>query len=163
MIRSVIDRVHTVVSANFNADFATLATAAGVPSVTADFFARIAADRFRGRTPAGIGIYHDGGATSRRRPGAPAGSGLRDTRVEVILDWYIRSANADDIGVQTELAIQALLQSIDRFPEGLVWGAGDAREAVSWTVHRTPLSDDTRIPEERAVVRVPVTTREEGL
>lgn len=163
MIRRVIDRVHAIVSANFNTDFATLAAAAAVPAITADFFKRQAAERFSLRTSAGIGIYHDGGGTSRRRPGAASGSGIRDTRVEVVLDWYIRGSDEEDLGVQTELAIQAILQSIDRLPTALVWSAGDRRESVSWTVHRTPLSDDSRIPEERAIVRVPMMVREEDL
>jgi len=166
MIRKVVDRVHEIVNANFNSDFATLAAAASVPAVTADIYKRWSADRFKLHTSAGVGVYHDGGGTSRRRPGSPAGAGRRDSRIEVVLDWYIKGDNEDETMVQTELAVDALLRSIDRLvPDEtrLVWGAGDARESINWVITRTPQSTESRVAEERAIVRVPVTVRDEGL
>lgn len=166
MIRKVVDRVFEVVDANLNSDFATLATAAGVPTITWDRYKRLTADRFQLRTAAGVGVYHDGGGTSRRRPGSPAGSGRRDSRVEVILDLYLQGNDEDVVMVQSEVGIDALLRSIDRLvPDDsrLIWGAGDARESITWEMHRSSPSDDRRIAEERGILRVPVIVRDESL
>lgn len=166
MIRKVVDRVFEIVDANFNTDFAALATAASVPVLTAQMYKRLSAERFKDYTNVGVGVYHDGGGTSRRRPGSASGSGRRDSRIEVILDWYIKGSDEDETMVQTELAVDALLRSVDEMvPDAarLVWGAGDARESINWTITRTPPTSDTHIAEERAIVRVPLTVRDDDL
>lgn len=165
MIRRAVERVYSVVSANFNADFATLAAAAGVPPVTADFFKRQAAPVFWKRTTAGVGVYHGSGASERRKAGAAAGSGVRDTRVDMVLDWWIRGDDPEMLAVQTEIAIDALVRSIDRVPDEAsgVWSAADARDTITWTVERSTLSDAGRIATERAIVIFPLRVRDTGL
>jgi hypothetical protein len=168
VIRKVIDRVHSIVSTNFNGDFSTLASAAGVPALTlaaGDFFKRLAAEVFAQKVAVGIGYYQDGGATQAKRPGA-ALSGIRDTTVVVVIDWYLSGDNPDDVAVQTEVALDALLRSIDRMLEpdaNGVRAAGAERGSIVWEITRTPLIDDSRIATERAKLRVPFTVRDTGL
>lgn len=165
MIRRAVERVYSVVSANFNTDFAALAAAAGVPAVTADFYKRLAAPGFWRKTTAGVGVYHGSGASERRKAGAAAGSGVRDTRVDVVLDWWIRGHEPDVLAVQTEIAIDALVRSIDRVPDEAsgVWSAADARDSITWTIERSTLTDEGRIATERAIVVCPLRVRDTGL
>lgn len=167
MIRKVIDRAHSVVSTNFNADFSDVAAGTGVPLIqlaAGDFFERLAAEVFALKVAVGIGIYHGGGATTRRRPGAGSGAAIRDSRVDVVLDWWITGDNPDDVAAQTELAIQALLRSIDRMPDGTnIVHAAEDDEAITWTVERTTQVTEQRIAVERAVIRFPAWHRETGL
>ena len=163
MIREAVERAFTVVTANFQTDFAALATAASLVAPTADLYKRRSAERFHAHTACGLGVYHEGGATSRRRPGAATGSGLRDSRPVIVLDFYLRDADEADAVELGELAIQALLRSVDEFPESPVWGAGDPRDSVTWEVIDTPLTEDRATAEFRALVRIPVMVRETGL
>lgn len=167
MIRKVVDRAHSVVSTNFNTDFSDVAAGTGVPLLTlaaGDFFNRMAAEIFQLKVAVGIGVYHDGGATTRRRPGAGSAAAIRDSRIDVVLDWWITGANPDDVAAQTELAVQALLRSIDRMPDGTnIIRAAEGEDAVRWEIQRTQLSAETRIAVERALIRFPAWTRETGL
>lgn len=172
MIHEAIDRVHTTLKDNFNTDYAaalpaggpalTLATTGGLQS-TGDFFKRLAAEVFGRSTQFGIGVYQDpsGGRTNARRPG-----GIRDTTVVVLVDFHIRGDNPDDVAVQTEVAIDAIVRSADRMLEADANGvraAGAERDSIAWDVDRTPLWDDVRIPQERAKVRIPMVVRDTGL
>ena len=164
MIRKVVDRVHSVVDTNFNTFFATLASEAGVPALTPTRFKRLSADRFKLRVQNGIGVYHEGGATTRRRPGAGSSAAIRDTRVDMVLDWYLRSTKESEIAVQTELAIRASLQCIDLLPDGTnIVHAAEGDEAIRWVIERDSLSEDTRVATERALIRFPCWHRETGL
>lgn len=164
MIHKVVDRVYAVVDANLDADFATLAAAAGVSALTPTRFKRASADRFRHRTANGIGVYHEAGATARRRPGAGSSAAIRDTRVDMVLDWYLRSTDEAAIAVQTEVAIAALLRSIDRLPDGVnIVHAAEEEAAIGWTIERGSLTEDTRMATERALIRFPCWHRESGL
>ena len=49
-----------------NTDLAGLLTAASLPAVTFDVYKRRSAERFHVHTAAGVGVYHESGATSRR-------------------------------------------------------------------------------------------------
>lgn len=163
MIRTAVDRVFSVLQTNFNTDFASIATAAGVAAVTADFYKRQSAERFANKTSVGIGVYQVGGSTSRRKPGAAPGAGIRDTTVDVMVDWYIRGSDDELVAQQTEIAVEAILRSVDRMPDAVVWFAADGSANVTWDIERAALVDDGGIIEERALVRFPVIVRETGL
>ena len=164
MIHQVVNRVHTVVVDNFDTIFATLATAAGTTGLTPTKYKRVSADRFKHRTANGLGIYQEGGATTRRRPGAGSNAAIRDTRVVVVLDWYLRHTKEDVISLQTEVAIQTALRCIDLLPNGTdIVHAAEGDEAVTWSIERDSLSEDTRVATERALIRFPCWHRETGL
>ncbi|HWO88454.1 MAG TPA: hypothetical protein VNL98_04815 [Gemmatimonadales bacterium] len=168
MIRKAVERVYDVVAANFNAEFATLAAAASVPAVTADFFKRLAAERFRLRTNAGLGIYQDGGRSQSSEGGAP-GSRLRmpGSWIVIVLDWEIAGDNEDTVALQTEIAVDAALRCVDRLvafdATSGVGGAATERGSFTWQIERTPKSKEGALPRERAIMRFPILARDTGL
>lgn len=166
MIRDAVERVFSVVSANFNAEFAALATAAGVPSVTADFYKRQAAEIFSLKTTAGLGIYHDGGSAQTSEGGA-AGSRRRTATVIIVLDWWIQGSDPDIVAQQTEIAVDAALRTVDRlvgFDQASgVGGAAVTDDSFSWRVERVHESTEQGAVMERAVMRFPIQVRDEGL
>lgn len=163
MIRDVVERVVTVLEANFDDDFAALATAAGVPELTVPIRKRMAFERIADLGPVGLGVYHNGGSTARRKAGAGSGAAVRDTEVRVVLDWYLRGNDPAVVAAQTELAVAAMMRSVDEIPTTLIWSAADAQQSVTWRITRGPLTDAQRIAEERALVEFPVRIREESL
>ena len=163
MIRDAVERAYTVVNANFATHLAALLTAASLPALSPKVFKRRKAERFYAHTTCGVGVYHEGGTTSRRKPGAASGAGIRDSRPMIVLDFYLRGTDESDVEEQTEVAIQALLRSIDAIPTTGVFSAGDALGSVTWEIVSTPLEEERTVPEMRALVRFPVTVRETGL
>lgn len=163
MIYDVIERVVTVLEANFKTDFDALASAAGVNTLTVPIRKRLAMEHFHHLGPVGIGVYHDGGSSARRKAGAGSDAAVRDSEVRVILDWYLRGSQPSVVAVQTELAVAAMMRSVDEIPSGLVWSAADAQQSVTWRITRGPLTDAERVAEERALLEFPVMVREEGL
>ena len=163
MIRDAVERVYSVVNSNFATQLATLLTAASLPALTPMVFKRRSAERFYAHTACGVGVYHEGGTTSRRKPGAASGSGIRDSRPILVLDFYLRGTTEADVEQQTEVAIQALLRSVDAIPTTGVFSAGDGPGSVTWEIISTPLSEDRTMAESRALIRFPVVVRETGL
>jgi hypothetical protein len=165
MIRTVVERVYNVLQASFNTELSALTSAAGIPSVTATIHKRMAAEAFGERGNAGLGVYHDSGAASTSRGGAP-GSRQRDSRIVIVLDWYVTGSEPDVVAAQTELAIEAALRCVDRlvaFDATGVGGAGVEPGSFTWEVERTTHVDRTRIATERAIMRFPVISRSTGL
>ena len=160
MIRDAVEQVKAVADANFQTDFNALCTAASLANVTVDIYKRRGALRFHSHTGAGLGLYHKRGATSRRRPGAATGAGIRDTRVTIVLEWYLAGTDEDVVQQQTELAIQAMLRAIvDEIPASLIWGAADARDSVTWEVEVTPLGEQRDTAECLVEMQFPAVAR----
>lgn len=166
MIRDAVERVFAIVSGHFNAEFAALASAAGVPAVTATIYRRQSAEIFSQRTTVGLGIYHDGGSAHTSRSGAP-GSRMRTATVTIVLDWYIQGTTPATVAAQTEIAVDAALRTIDRLvafdPATGVGGAATVDDSFTWRIERVHDTTEQGAVIERAIMRFPVLVRQGGL
>jgi len=162
MIYDVIERAETVAKANFVIDIKALETLKDVDiDTTVSFYKRLDANIFFDKKLPGLGIYAEG-ATS----GAKLLSGARrENTVFLIFDYMARGTVAANLSFQIELAVEAIMQTIDRLAESTtnVLGAGEAKDSVVITIERQAQSENQPHYEERVLVRVPVNEEDTGL
>lgn len=164
-LRDVVARCMTVLGDNFNTDMLALVQAAGLENqvdVNVTLFSRRNAGQvatlYRGEKLPGIGVYVLRGTTH-----AAWANKVRLWRCNVAFDYLAagpsRKEDADLLMQQAELAVEAILRTVDRLsgdPVGLVSGAGEAEDSVA--VDLAPVTlEQVRGPQVRALVRVPVT------
>jgi hypothetical protein len=163
VIRDALERVADIVAANFAVDLAALATAKGVTiDTTATIYKRRSKETFgtkRNPTLPGIGIFWLSGATNARRQDE------RDTTLTMVLDYYALDTDPDRLAEQVELAVEALLRSVDRLGEGAagVLGAGEPENSIQLQHTPTSVLEGAETYEERAQVLFPIIDQDVGL
>src|SRR5207302_7433147 len=86
----------------------------------------------------------------------------RDTRCQCVLDWYARNADPVLLAKQTELAVEALLRSVDRLTTATGGVYGGAQLEESAVVEVTDGFDKSIEPayDRRATLTFPVYDRD---
>lgn len=160
MIYDVIERAATIVLANFTTDLETLITAKKLQGLDSSItiYKRQMAELFADQAVPGLGIYVTTVATQAKN------QGKRDSDLTTVFDYYARHTDAEKLSQQVELAVEALLRSMDRLFDSVgVLDAG-AQEG-STLVLLTPVGEPAgmKFYERRATVSFPVRERDEGL
>lgn len=132
MLYDAIERVYALLDANVETDLAALATAKGLTlGTTVELVKRQRKETFLrlGSTTPAIGIFPATVVTQARN------QGRRHSRVGVVCEYYASSADPVLVQQQAELAVEAILRTVDRLGEltdtGGVYGGGGEEGSVS--------------------------------
>lgn len=162
MLFDALERVYTVVNANFNTDLNTLAVAKGVMAFTATVIKRQTAAMTiaKAATKPTIGIYSISAQTQMADGGL---GGKRDSLCIVAADLVITGPDAGLVQKQIELGAEVLVKAMtDRVPQGTTttFAGGLARQSV--TVDISDGYTDAQAPDYIGVatVTVPVWDRD---
>lgn len=161
-----VERAVAVLTANFDADMAAIVTdrAVAVTAQVATVYKRREWSVFAelstfSQAAPGIGVYATEATTNAKRQNE------RDWTVSVVAEYYARGPDPAKLAVQAELAVEAILRSVDRMNEGLlgsrILDAGGPANSVSVECSRTAhLESGDRYYEELAKVTFPVVDQE---
>lgn len=162
MLFDALERVYTVVNANFNADLATLCSAKGVTTLTAAIIKRQDADYMRKHYqvfPA-IGLYSDGADTQMADGGL---GGKRDSDCDIRADLVIVGTDGPLMQAQGELSAEVLVKAMcERVPQGAntTFAGGLQKRSVSVAVSSVPLDEQGVNYMVLVTVRVPIFDRD---
>jgi hypothetical protein len=136
MIFDAVEVCASVLATNFATDLAGLAMAKGVTiTTTADIVKRQDAETFlalnQGKETPTLGVDALSAATQGRD------QGKRDTRTEVSIDYYCEADDPATAGIQSELAAEAILLTMDRLPTSGSGVFGIAEEPESARIEMT--------------------------
>lgn len=164
MFLEAADRTVAVLTANFAADHAALATAKGVAGVDStvtihDRLPMAVVASIEGNTFPAIGVYTAGGSAHSRRQDERMGT------VVVVVEYYARSETLPlTLGKQVELAVEAILRTVDRMAgAGGVVLAGDPDNSVVVEVFGTSRVRGANYFEDGCRVRIPCVVQDTGL
>lgn len=163
MIYDIIERAATVLDDNFTTDLDVLVAAKTLSGLDtqATLYKRQMAELFADQhAPAlpGIGIYVTTVATQAKR------QGKRDNNAMTVFDYYARHLDAEKLSQQVELAVEALMRSVDRLFDSVgVLDAGAEQGSVLVVVTPVAQPAGMKFYERRAVVSFPVQDRDDGL
>jgi hypothetical protein len=162
MLYDAIERVGTVVEANFGTDMTALVAAKGEAGLvkTAVVYKRRPAEAFHEKVTyaqPGIGVYGDTVHTQARR------DDIRDSTIVLILDYFARGRDPDLLEKQIELAAEALLQSIDAVLDSSVIGGGELEGSITALFSNLALAEEGQDYEDRVMLRFPIRDRDTGL
>lgn len=162
MLFDALERVYTVVSANFNADLATLAGLKGVTAFTATVIKRQTAAMTLAKVAAKptVGIYSIGVRTKMADGGL---GGKRDSLCTIAADLVITGPDAALVQKQIELGAEVLVKAMtDRVPQGTTTVFAGGLEPQSVTVDISEGYTDAQAPDYIGVatVTVPVWDRD---
>jgi hypothetical protein len=109
----------------------------------------------------GCGVYSLTGRTRAKVQGE------RFAQLVLVFDYFARGADPEVLSAQCELAVEALLQTVDRLagadPADQLVGAGEEEFGISVHIQGTAQADGQQLYEDRVLVTVPVTSRDQGL
>lgn len=133
MIFDALERAYTVANTNFATDMAAIVTAKGLSGLTttATFVKRQRAETFRdlGAPLPACGVYWAGLVTQAKN------QQKRDGVVSLVYDYYAEGDETEvvEVSKQVELAVTALLLSVDRMAGGadLVFGGGEGDGSIT--------------------------------
>lgn len=162
MIYDALEQVYTVIAANFATHHAALLTAKSVTApAAATIIKRQNAETSRnyGTAPPTLGITAVRATTGARHQLS------RDTTTTIVCDYLVQGTDPGLLAAQAELAVEALLRSVDALPEsgGGVYGAGEFDDSISITMSDGYTEDKDEKFWHRGQVSFPVHDRDTGL
>lgn len=164
MFLEATDRALAILEANFSTDIEALAVAKSVLGIDAEVTVydrqpvAVVASLKDSAFPA-LGVYTAGGTAQSRRQDERLGT------VTVVVEYYARRPDQPTLlGKQTELAVEAILRSLDRMAgAGGVVLAGDPEHSVIVEIFGLSRVEGLKTYEDGARVRFPVVAQDTGL
>lgn len=162
MLFDALERVYTVVNANFNTDLATLCAAKGVTGFSATIVKRETAEIMRAKYQAfpAIGLYAIGAATQMADGGL---GGKRDADCDVAADLVLVGTDAALLQAQGELGAEVLVKEMcERVPQGAntTFAGGLQRRSVQVAISDGYTDEQATNYMVLVTVRVPIFDRD---
>ena len=162
MLFDALERVYTVVNANFNADLATLSGLKSVTAFSAAIVKRETAEIMRAKyqTFPAIGLYSIGAETQMAEGGL---GGKRDSTCDVAADLVIVGTDPVLVQEQVELGAEVLVKCMtDRVPQGAAttFAGGLQKGSVKVTISDGYTDEQGVNYMALATVRVPIFDRD---
>lgn len=163
MIYDQVEQAFAIANANFATDMAALVAAKSIVGLTttATFIKRQDAEiaKALNATPPFVGVVALRAATQAKD------QGKRDTLGQLAYDYYASGADPLKVAKQAELAVEALLQSVDRLAGSGsgVFGAGELSGSIEIEMTDGFEEGDNGLYFRRGTVRFPIWDRDTGL
>lgn len=158
MFYDAIERSYTVIDANFATDMAAIVTAKSetVVATTATVYKRRIGSGLAEDDTTAIAIYAITSTTDSKR------QGRRDGRINMVWEYWCYGTDPDVVSITVELAIEALLMSIDKLIGGdSVMGAGEREGSVIVDPSNLAKLDGSDLYEDFCRIRFPIVDRDE--